>query len=77
MSKYTIEVKLQEFESLAHFEKELEEYLKYYNRKRIKAKLKDPNSDIRSSLKYLSNFIRSVHLGVGTFMNLFWLLFLI
>ncbi|MEK4485628.1 IS3 family transposase [Psychrobacillus sp. FSL H8-0484] len=32
---------LQEFESMAHFEKELEEYLEYYNHKRMKAKLKD------------------------------------
>lgn len=34
-------VYLQEFESIAHFEKELEEYLEYYNQKRMKAKLKD------------------------------------
>ncbi|MBS4194952.1 IS3 family transposase [Lederbergia citri] len=32
---------LQEFESMAHFEKELEEYIRYYNYKRMKAKLKD------------------------------------
>ncbi|WP_342505848.1 IS3 family transposase [Sporosarcina sp. FSL K6-2383] len=32
---------LQEFESMVHFEKELEEYLEYYNHKRMKAKLKD------------------------------------
>ncbi|WP_342508539.1 IS3 family transposase [Sporosarcina sp. FSL K6-2383] len=32
---------LQEFKSMAHFEKELEEYLEYYNHKRMKAKLKD------------------------------------
>ncbi len=32
---------LQEFESMAHFEKELEEYIVYYNHKRMKAKLKD------------------------------------
>ncbi|MFB5085975.1 IS3 family transposase [Psychrobacillus sp. PGGUH221] len=32
---------LQEFESMAHFEKELEEYMDYYNHKRMKAKLKD------------------------------------
>ena len=32
---------LQEFESMEHFEKELEEYIYYYNHKRMKAKLKD------------------------------------
>ena len=32
---------LQEFESLEHFERELEEYIYYYNHKRMKAKLKD------------------------------------
>lgn len=32
---------LQEFESMEHFERELEEYIYYYNHKRIKAKLKD------------------------------------
>ena len=32
---------LQEFENMAHFEKELEEYIEYYNHKRMKAKLKD------------------------------------
>ncbi|WP_407691727.1 IS3 family transposase, partial [Psychrobacillus psychrotolerans] len=32
---------LQEFESMVHFEKELEEYMEYYNHKRMKAKLKD------------------------------------
>jgi transposase InsO family protein len=30
----------QEFESIEHFYAELEEYIKYYNHKRIKAKLK-------------------------------------
>ncbi|WP_203364743.1 IS3 family transposase [Bacillus sp. REN10] len=32
---------LQEFESMEHFEKELEDYIEYYNHKRMKAKLKD------------------------------------
>lgn len=31
---------LQEFESMEHFKKELEQYIEYYNHKRIKAKLK-------------------------------------
>ena len=31
---------LQEFESIAHFKKELIEYIDYYNNKRIKGKLK-------------------------------------
>ena len=31
----------QEFESEAHFEQELQEYIHYYNHKRMKAKLKD------------------------------------
>lgn len=30
-----------EFESMAHFERELEEYIEYYSHKRMKAKLKD------------------------------------
>ena len=32
---------LQEFESMAHFERELEEYMEYYNHNRMKVKLKD------------------------------------
>lgn len=32
---------LQEFESMEHFERELEEYIYYYIHKRIKEKLKD------------------------------------
>ncbi|MGN4127342.1 IS3 family transposase [Lysinibacillus sphaericus] len=32
---------LQEFESMAHFEQELQDYIHYYNHKRMKAKLKD------------------------------------
>ena len=32
---------LQEFESIEHFEQELEAYIDYYNHKRMKAKLKD------------------------------------
>ena len=32
---------LQEFQSMEHFERELEEYIYYYNHKRMKAKLKD------------------------------------
>lgn len=32
---------LQEFESMEHFERELEEYIYYYNHKRMKAKLND------------------------------------
>ena len=32
---------LQEFDSIEHFEKELDDYIHYYNHKRIKAKLKD------------------------------------
>ncbi|PYF01282.1 transposase InsO family protein [Ureibacillus chungkukjangi] len=32
---------LQEFESMEHFEKELSDYIHYYNNKRMKAKLKD------------------------------------
>ena len=32
---------LQEFESMEHFERELHEYIEYYNHKRMKAKLKD------------------------------------
>jgi len=32
---------LQDFESIEHFERELEEYIYYYNHKRMKAKLKD------------------------------------
>jgi transposase InsO family protein len=32
---------LQEFESLAHFEQELKEYIFYYKHKRMKEKLKD------------------------------------
>ncbi|MFK5709580.1 IS3 family transposase, partial [Lysinibacillus boronitolerans] len=32
---------LQEFESMAHFEQELHDYIYYYNHKRMKAKLKD------------------------------------
>ncbi|MEH7119459.1 IS3 family transposase [Neobacillus vireti] len=32
---------LQEFDSIEHFEKELEDYIHYYNHKRIKTKLKD------------------------------------
>jgi len=31
---------LQEFESMAHFKRELEQYIDYYNHKRIKVKLK-------------------------------------
>lgn len=31
---------LQEFESMKHFQQELERYIVYYNHKRIKAKLK-------------------------------------
>lgn len=31
---------LQEFESMAHFKQELEQYIDYYNHKRIKTKLK-------------------------------------
>ena len=31
---------LNEFENIDHFKKELEEYIDYYNNKRIKAKLK-------------------------------------
>ena len=32
---------LQEFENMEHFEKELADYIHYYNHKRMKAKLKD------------------------------------
>ncbi len=32
---------LQEFESMAHFEQELQNYIHNYNHKRMKAKLKD------------------------------------
>lgn len=32
---------LQEFDSIEHFEQELDEYIHYYNHKRMKAKLKD------------------------------------
>ncbi|WP_419150425.1 IS3 family transposase [Lysinibacillus xylanilyticus] len=32
---------LQEFESTAHFEQELQDYIHYYNHKRMKGKLKD------------------------------------
>ncbi len=32
---------LQEFDSMDHFQRELEEYIHYYNHKRIKTKLKD------------------------------------
>ncbi|SER19781.1 Integrase core domain-containing protein, partial [Lysinibacillus fusiformis] len=32
---------LQEFESMAHFEQELNDYIHYYNHKRMKEKLKD------------------------------------
>ncbi len=32
---------LQEFESMAHFEQELNDYIYYYNHKRMKEKLKD------------------------------------
>ncbi|MEI4768479.1 IS3 family transposase [Psychrobacillus sp. FJAT-51614] len=32
---------LQEFENIEHFERELHEYIEYYNHKRMKAKLKD------------------------------------
>ena len=32
---------LHEFESMAHFEQELQDYIHYYNHKRMKAKLKD------------------------------------
>ncbi len=32
---------LQEFESMEHFEKELDDYIHYYNHKRMKVKLKD------------------------------------
>ena len=32
---------LQEFTSIEHFEREIEEYLYYYNHKRMKVKLKD------------------------------------
>ena len=32
---------LQDFESMEHFERELQEYIYYYNHKRMKAKLKD------------------------------------
>ncbi|QDQ03418.1 IS3 family transposase [Lysinibacillus fusiformis] len=32
---------LQAFESIEHFERELAEFVYYYNHKRIKAKLKD------------------------------------
>ncbi|EON70780.1 IS3 family transposase, partial [Lysinibacillus sphaericus] len=31
---------LQEFENMEHFKRELEQYIEYYNHKRIKAKLK-------------------------------------
>ena len=63
---------LQEFESMEHFEKELEEYIEYYNHKRMKANKRPepgriPNSDLRSCLKYLSNFIGSVHKGLAGF----------
>jgi transposase InsO family protein len=32
---------LQEFDSIEHFERELADYIYYYNHKRMKAKLKD------------------------------------
>ncbi len=32
---------LQEFENISHFEKELDDYIHYYNHERMKAKLKD------------------------------------
>ena len=32
---------LQEFESIEHFEKELDDYIHYYNHKRMKSKFKD------------------------------------
>lgn len=35
---------LQKFESMEHFEKELEDYINYYNHKRMKTKLKDLSS---------------------------------
>ena len=60
---------LQEFESMDHFKEELENYIHYYNHKRIKAKLKGsesssiPNSYPRSSLNnILSNFLGSVQI---------------
>ncbi|WP_342598924.1 IS3 family transposase [Psychrobacillus sp. FSL H8-0483] len=45
---------LQEFESMEHFEKELEEYMEYYNHKRMKAKLKD-----LSPVEYRTQFLEA------------------
>lgn len=52
---------LQEFESMEHFEKELDAYIHYYNHKRMKTKLKDlsPVQYRTQILKYLSNFFGS------------------
>ena len=57
---------LKEFESMEHFKQELENYINYYNHKRIKAKLKGMSpvqyrtSCPTSSLKFMSNFLGQV-----------------
>ena len=54
---------LQEFESMEHFERELEEYINYYNNKRMKAKLKNmescriQNSSLRNCLIFCLTFL--------------------
>lgn len=45
---------LQEFRDIAHFERELDEFMDYYNNKRIKAKLKN-----LSPVKYRSQVLKS------------------
>ena len=44
---------LKEFESVEHFKKQLENYINYYNTKRIKAKLK------LSPIQYRTQFIQA------------------
>ena len=47
---------LQEFESMEHFEQELEHFIHYYNHKRIKAKLKGMSPEqYRTHAKKLPN----------------------
>ena len=69
---------LQKFESMEQFKHELEDYLDYYNNRRIKTKLKgclqttSPYGFLNSFyLKFLSNFLGSVHF-LGKLFILYW-----
>lgn len=41
---------LQDFKSIEHFKKELEDYINWYNTKRIKSKLKGLSPEIQNSI---------------------------